>query len=115
MLVDEVASLKELAEKSADSDEVALKLQAIRERSTVFLWLSRFEDFPLTANETLRSSHNNAMIEYDQLLFPCEPGYYCTGGLKYLCPAGYYCPAGASTKRACGSIGENATVWHIEN
>lgn len=44
-------------------------------------------------------STNTSLTRYQQ--FPCEPGYFCQEGVRYLCPAGYYGNLNQETRSTC--------------
>jgi hypothetical protein len=49
------------------------------------------EELPVDIIPSINSkvwAQNMSLTRYHQ--YPCEPGYYCRDGLRYLCPSGYY-------------------------
>jgi hypothetical protein len=46
-------------------------------------------------------STNTTMTRYEE--YPCEEGYYCLQGRRYLCPGGYYGNLRQETRIACAS------------
>jgi hypothetical protein len=45
---------------------------------------------------------NMSLTRFQQ--FPCEPGYYCVDGLRYLCPEGYYGAINEEIRPFCSGL-----------
>lgn len=45
---------------------------------------------------------NTSLTRYQQ--FPCEPGYFCVAGQRFLCPAGYYGMLNQETNPKCSGL-----------